>query len=360
MTARERVMTALRREQPDVVPWVEVGVDEGLQRQIMGSEDFAPPDFCHKLGLDGFGYYYPRRVEQPLRPASDDPRLDFYYPTKVTFDFPPPWIAAIEPDPVTGRKYVGKGLLTSRDSLRLFDEVLPDPDHPARYEQVAGWLAKYKQEFAVFARVRLGATNTLESMGLDVFAYMLQDDPGFIHEVHARFSEWTARVIQHLNELDFDFIWATDDLACNTGPLVSPGCFREFILPHMRTAAREIKKPWVFHSDGDLFPILPDLLTLGMAAIHPIQPSCMDIARMKREYGDRVAIVGNIDLDYTLTRGSPEDVEAEVRLRIDQAAPGGGYIISSANSLTDYCRPENVLAMAGAIKKYGQYPAGPG
>jgi uroporphyrinogen-III decarboxylase len=73
---------------------------------------------------------------------------------------------------------------------------------------------------------------------------------------------------------------------------------------------------------------------------------------VKREYGDRLCIVGNIDLHYTLTRGTPEEVEAEVKERIETVGRGGGYMISSANSLTSYCKVENVRAMAAAIRKY--------
>ena len=69
-----------------------------------------------------------------------------------------------------------------------------------------------------------------------------------------------------------------------------------------------------------------------------------------------MAIAGNIDLDYTLTLGTPAEVDAEVRQRIATAGPGGGYMVTSANSLTDYCKTENVRAMADAIKKYGRYP----
>ena len=167
MIPRERVLAALRREAPDKVPWVEDGIEEGLQIAIMGTDDFTPPDLCRKLGMDAYGYYYPKRLD-PAKPAmTGDPRFDFYYPNKVTFDFVPPWIAKMDVDLESGRAYVGKGLLTSREALALFDEYLPNPDRPERYELAARWLERYKQEFAVFARVRLGATNTLESMGLE-------------------------------------------------------------------------------------------------------------------------------------------------------------------------------------------------
>ncbi|MBI2941793.1 MAG: hypothetical protein HYY04_15285 [Chloroflexi bacterium] len=363
MTPRQRVLTALARGTPDRVPWMENDVEETLQVRLMarltGKADYTPPEFCRALGLDAFGYHFPPAGQamagQSLQ-STESFHSSYYYPTRVTFDFVPPWIAEMGSDPETGRAYVERGLLTSEESIDLFDQFLPDPEHPARYERVQKWIAEYRQEFAVFARLRLGAASVLESMGLDAFAYALCDNPGLVHEVHRRFSEWSARVVRHLNELDFDFFWVNDDVAVNKGPLMSPAVFREFFLPHMRTVAREIRKPWIYHSDGNLFPLLDDLLTLGMWAIHPIQPAAMDLARMKREYGDRVCLVGNIDLDYTLTRGAPAEVDAEVRDRIAIAGPNGGYIVSSANSLTDYCLEENVLAMAEAVRRWGKYP----
>jgi uroporphyrinogen decarboxylase len=96
-----------------------------------------------------------------------------------------------------------------------------------------------------------------------------------------------------------------------------------------------------------------------MAGLHPIQPSAMNIKEVKEKYGSRVCVVGNIDLDYTLTLGTPEEVDREVKERIAVAGKGGGYIITSANSLTDYCKTENVWAMSRAVKKYGSYPLDP-
>ncbi|WP_407314090.1 uroporphyrinogen decarboxylase family protein [Desulfosporosinus sp. SB140] len=358
MTPRERVITALHRGEPDQIPWMESEIEEALQEQIMGSNDFTPAQLCEKLGLSAFGAHY------PMGHVSDSQTLtnketykeNFYHPNKLTFDFFPPWIAKMGCDPATGRTYVEKGLLISDEALKLFDEFLPDPNHPARYEKVAQWIKEYRGEYAVFARIRLGASSTIESMGLEAFSYAQVDNPELISKVCRRFAEWTAQVIDHLNEMDFDFFWCADDLAGNHGPFMSPKVFRELLLPNMRIAADRIKKPWIFHSDGNLFPIMEDLLTLGMTAVHPIQPCAMDLGKMKKEYGPRVGIVGNIDLDYTLTLGTEEEVEAEVRERILTAGPGGGYIVSSANSLTDYCKTENVLAMSRAVKKYGKYP----
>jgi hypothetical protein len=358
MTPKERVMTALRRGQPDQVPWVENWIDELLQIRVMhGRTDYTPGELCRALGMDGFGCDFPTGRAGSVGKAAQtaaSAKEDFYFPKKITFDFGPPWIAEMNVEP-SGRPFIKRGLLTGRDSLKLFDEFLPDPDHPARYERVAKWLEQYREDYAVFARIRLGTASTIESMGLDVFSLMLYDDPDLVKEIHRRYSEWSVRVLEHLNQLDFDFFWVNDDHADTKMPWVNMEMYEEFLYPYQKMVADAIKKPWAFHSDGNLFPILPGLIKLGMNAIHPIQPAAMDIGRMKTEYGSKVCLIGNIDLDYTLTLGTAEEVDQEVKERIAVAGKGGGYIISSANSITDYCKTENVWAMANALKKYGKY-----
>ena len=358
MTPKERVMTALRRGQPDQVPWVEAGIEEALQIQIMGGRtDFTPGELCRTLGLDGFGYQFPSGGLAGYSTAFRTPtsaKEAFYFPSKIDFSFRPPWIAEMGVEP-SGRTFVKKGLLVDRASLKLFDEFLPDPDHPARYEQIAKWIEQYREDYAVFAGIRLGTASTIESMGLDVFSLMMYDDPDLVKEIHRRFSEWTVRVLENLNKLDLDFYWANDDHADTKMPWVNMEMYEEFLYPYQKMVADAIRKPWAFHSDGNLFPILDGLVKLGMNAIHPIQPAAMDIGKMKAQYGKQVCLVGNIDLDYTLTLGPPEGVDQEVKERIAVAGKGGGYILSSANSLTDYCKIDNVWAMSNALKRYGKY-----
>ena len=356
MTPKERVMTALRRGQPDRVPWVEGKVEELVQTRIMGGRtDHTPGELCRALGMDGFGYHFPSGGgASNAGQTSNSAKNAYYFPKKITFDFVPPWIAEMGAEP-GGRSFIKKGLLTDRAALKLFDEFLPDPDHPARYEQVAKWIEQYREDYAVFARIRLGTANTIESMGLQAFSLMLYDDPDLVKEIHRRFSEWTVRVIENLNKLDLDFYWAFDDLADTRMPWVNMEMYAEFLYPFQKMVADAMKRPWVYHSDGNLFPVLDGLLRLGMSAIHPIQPSAMDIGKMKAEYGSKVCLIGNIDLDYTLTLGTPEEVDREVKERIAGAGKGGGYIISSANSITEYCKTENIWAMSKALQKYGKY-----
>jgi len=154
-------------------------------------------------------------------------------------------------------------------------------------------------------------------------------------------------------------VFMADDLAHTVGCFVSPEVYRKYVFPWYRRIGEVLKQaglPFLYHSDGNLWPILDDLAECGIASIHPVEPQAMDIVELKQRYGHRFCIFGNIDLDYTLTRGSVEEVEAQVKKRIQELAPGGGYGLAASNSIPDYVKPENFRAMVEAAKRYGAYP----
>jgi len=105
----------------------------------------------------------------------------------------------------------------------------------------------------------------------------------------------------------------------------------------------------VVHSDGNIEPFLADMITLGISGLHPVEKGAMDIRQAKARYGDRLCVLGNVDLNI-LGNGTVEETEAEVRGLIEDLGPGGGYIISSGNSLASYLKPANVNAMARVIR----------
>jgi len=198
-----------------------------------------------------------------------------------------------------------------------------------------------------------GAGAAFQSMGFEGFSYALADDPEFVAEVFRRYGEWSAEVHTRLCRMGFDFIWAGGDIAYKTAPFFSPQVFREIILPALRPAAEAITLPWIYHSDGDLTPILDDLLSLGMNALHPFETGAMDMAAVKKHYGKRLCVVGNLDMDL-LIRGTPEQNAAETKRLLREFGPGGGYIFSSSNTLSYGVRPENVLAVSRVIKGQGK------
>jgi uroporphyrinogen decarboxylase len=125
-------------------------------------------------------------------------------------------------------------------------------------------------------------------------------------------------------------------------------------MPYYRRVTSKITKPWIFHSDGDLNPVLDDLIDLGMNGLHPIEPGPMNLSDLKKRYGNRLCLCGHIDVDV-LSQGTPKKVDQLVKHAIRDAGEGGGYICGSSNSITYYCQVENVKAMRDAILKYGKY-----
>jgi uroporphyrinogen decarboxylase len=110
------------------------------------------------------------------------------------------------------------------------------------------------------------------------------------------------------------------------------------------------------HSDGNLWPILDDLIAAGFDGIHPIQPQSMDIGDVKRHCAGRACVLGNIDCMYLLPQGTTDEVEQAVRDTLRVAAPGGGYILSSSNSIHPDVKAENAIAMFRAARRFGAYP----
>jgi uroporphyrinogen-III decarboxylase len=249
---------------------------------------------------------------------------------------------------------VARGGIRSRADLARIQ--LPDPDDPALYEPCRQFIERYQDSgLARFCVINLGSDPVILGMGFERFATTLYDDYALIDELLEMYTVWYARAVRHLCALGFDFIWSGDDIAFKTSTFVSPKVFRELLLPHYRRVADQIALPWIFHSDGNLLPIMDDLLELGMNGLHPIEPGAMDLRELKRRWGDRICLCGRISVD-TLSRGTEAQVERLVQEAIRIAGQGGGYIAGSSNSITSYCLPQNVRAMHQAIQKYGHYP----
>lgn len=320
MRARERVLTALNLGRPDKVPFAD-NIDREIEVKIIGKEHYDKIEQAEAFGLDAIGY-------------------DGLFP---------PMFARTR---LSGNKeYLVEGLIKNESDLNKVK--LPDPDDQSLYEDAKRFVDKYENSgYALYAKTRIGASCVLNSMGLDNFSYALLDNIKFVEDFLDMYVSWSARVIEHIKEIGFDFVWCFDDIAFKSGPMFSPQIFRELFLPRMKITADACKLPWIYHSDGNLMPVIDDLLTLGMNGLHPIEPRAMDIYEVKANYGKRVCIVGNIDLHQTLTLGSREDVEQEVKDRIEKIGKGGGYIISSSNTITSYCKIENVKAMIKSIEKY--------
>jgi uroporphyrinogen decarboxylase len=197
-------------------------------------------------------------------------------------------------------------------------------------------------------------------MGFEDYAYALVDQPGLVERLHAKIAEIQTRTVERALEYPcVGLVWHADDMAYRTGLMVSPEVLRVQIFPayqRINDKCRQRNVLKVFHSDGDVGQLMGDIIEAGFDAFNPIEPVAMDIRALKKQVGDRLSLIGNVDLSYTLTRGTPEEVRAEVRDLIRDLAPGGGYALASANSVPEYVPWENFVAMHGAWLEFGRYP----
>ena len=186
------------------------------------------------------------------------------------------------------------------------------------------------------------------------------ENPGFAKEVIEMVVDYFTGLEKYAIELGADVILDGEDYCGNNGLFMSRKHFIEFVLPGLQRVvdtAKEKKVPFIKHCDGYVWPILDDMVKTGIDALNPIEPAAgMDIGKVKEAYGDRIAVIGNIDCAHLLSFGSPGDVKNAVKDCIEKAGPGGGHIISSSNVIHDGIPPENYEAMIKAAKEYGRYP----
>ena len=158
-----------------------------------------------------------------------------------------------------------------------------------------------------------------------------------------------------------------DDIAYNRGLFLPPRLMERLVYPFYQAAICEIKAhrdvPVFLHTDGDIRAALDNIVDCGFDGLQSLQPSAgMDIAEVKRRYGDTLCLMGNLDLDRLMPFGTPEEIETQVRWLCESIGPGGGFILSTCNILINAIPPQNALAMSRAAEKYGVYanfePAG--
>jgi uroporphyrinogen decarboxylase len=203
-------------------------------------------------------------------------------------------------------------------------------------------------------------TMAWELMGMQTFFYALHDSPDLVVALINKIANIQEKALEICLAYDsVGAIWMSDDLGHKTGLLVSPKFLRSHVFPWYKKWGSLCKKrdvPYMLHSDGKVDGVIEDIIRCGFNALHPIEPLAMDIVDIKHKYGEYLCLIGNIDLEYTLTLGTPKEVENLTRKRIRQLAPGGGYCLASSNSITEYVPLENFLAMRDAIFQYGNYP----
>jgi len=340
--------------EPARVPMVEFAVDRGIKTQFLGREPQGVDDeaaFALGAGYDFVPYLLGMKLtlaEMTSHAGAGRPALkaaEGHY--------------LADPDRKSTRLWAeeGSGLIVDQASLDNFPWPNADQYNYRDLERLGQILPAEAKVIPLVGYVFAAAWML---MGFERFCLDLADGGRLAGQVMRKLGELHVRVVENL--LQFDCVGGLlmpDDLAYTHSLMVRPAILRQHVFPWHRKIGQLVRSkglPYLFHSDGRYVDVIDDLVECGYNALHPCEPASMDMAELKRRYGGRLCLCGNINLDSTLTLGSPGDVEEEVKLRIRTIAPGGGYCCGSSNSVTDYVPYENFLAMNAAIRKYGEYP----
>lgn len=357
MNSYERFMTALlRRGEPDRVPLWELIVNEPTL-SVLGAKSLE--DLAEMGHLDGITIFEDMQME--LLGSAQRSEVVWRGRTiaegtrQVVRD---EW-GIIWGITEFGVPYPIEGPIRSRDDLKHYTP--PDPEAPHRLRSLREAVRRFKGRVAIVFLTHDGfefphyLRGGMENLLVDYL-----DDPDLAHSLAEMVIDYKVRLMRRAIQEGADVVVSGDDYATAKGMLMSPTHFREFILPYLKRsidAAHEMGVPFIKHTDGNIWAIMDMLVEAGIDAIDPLEPLAgMDIGEVKARYGDRIAVIGNVDCSIVLTRGSREEVEEAVKETIAKAAPGGGFILASSNSIHPAVKPENYMAMVEAAQRYGVYP----
>ncbi|MFI5384566.1 MAG: uroporphyrinogen decarboxylase family protein [Fimbriimonadales bacterium] len=347
MTSRERVLATFAHKEPDRVPiWCGCSVefweksktalgldDEGLRerfgddfRRVFGV--YAGPDFPLRhpranqrtpFGIEREGMGYGQPLEHPLQNATLEEVQAYPWPD-------PNWID------VSGVR-----------------------------EEALSW----KGEYAI-----LGGDwspfwhDLIDFLDLEGTYIRMHEEPEFVDAILTHMVDYYFEVSRRIFEAAADAIdifFIGNDLGSQAGPLLSPGLFERFIVPHLK---RLIDLGHLYglkvqmHCCGGYAQLIPQLIAIGLDAVQAVQPCCagMDLAKLKAESGNKIVFNGAIDSQHVLIAGNPGSVREDTRKVLEIMMPGGGYVAgASHDSILGETPVENVLAMCDAVRDFGRY-----
>jgi uroporphyrinogen decarboxylase len=402
MNHRERALAALRHQEPDRVP-IDFG---GIVDSTISALSYQ--GLRNRLGLDpsvtrvGDIYQYTAVIEEDVRQTLE---LD----TAPVFDEPMEWRQGALPDgspaefPARFQPHLqedgsqvvfdsaGKVTLKMPAGGYYFDPVtspLADATSISDIEKHLDAIESYDtpshldesyQELAEKAKALREETDFLvvgffgghifqaaQSLrGWETFLMDLLVNRGFAEALMDKLAEVNIQQFERYADTVgryVDVVHFEDDLGMQDRPLLRPSLYRQVVKPYHQKLLSFVKSRCdaylLFHSDGAIAPFIPDLIEMGVDAINPVQVSAagMDTKQLKKEFGQDIVFWGaGCDSQTTLPYGTPQEVGDEVKRRIDDLAPGGGFVFAPIHNIQAGVPVENVVAMFRTAREYGVY-----
>jgi uroporphyrinogen decarboxylase len=380
MSPRERVLVALSHKEPDRVP-VDLGATENSSIHIDAYNKLKK-----HLGMKENKVEFISFVQQSVIPEEEILEMLGVDTRNICIKPPKDWELTIREEedsywfidewgvkwkkPKHGYYFdMVEHPLENATIKDLDDYSWPDPDNPGRYEGLEEDAKKLfgNTEYAIVGNHGIGSEFELNwyFRGFEKFLTDMVINPKFIEKLLAISLEIQEKIISKFLDIIGSYIQVLSldgDIAMQTGPLMSPDLYKRLLKPYYKRLVHLAKSRTdakiVRHCCGSIIPFLLDFIECGTDAIHPVQVSAkdMDTKKLKEKFGDKISFWGGIDTRHVLPYGTVEDVEKEVKRRIHDLAPGGGYVLAAVHNIQRDVPPENIVAMLKAAKDYGKYP----
>ncbi len=383
MTSRERVRTVLNHEIPDRVPII-IGVSNATgikMKTYQGIKEAAgiqaPDEYIYdwpELGTAKIDEDTMQRLHCDVRGIRDK------HPAKTlqrnqTRESHSPFVDSwgsgqkeIEP----GEWFPGVHPLSIATSIKEIENYpgwpdMSDPTRIAHIKETAQKLADQDQ-YAILATPWLlfPLERAFAMQGMDIFLLNLAIYPDFAKALLQKTADMCKALMgPFLTELgdNVDIIKIGDDLGTQESLLMSPDMYREILKPihadYIQFIKGITKAKVLFHTDGDVVPLIDDFVEIGVDVLNPIQTSAgkmADLKALKKRFGENILFCGGIDTHRVLPSGTPEEVRDEVIRVMRMLGESGGYMVASVHTIMNDVPPENVLAMVDAVEEFGKYP----
>ena len=374
MSARKRVIQALNHEEPDCIPLFCQILMPGFERELLNYwGDSYTKERKYKLSYRNFNLEYKLGFDMSWGFDS----FPIFIPQKHMQEYPLPKLSdnnkyidingrifLKQKDTDMGVAYYLKNYLDTEEKADYFHETyfaIEWEEAPNFARNINKRLRKFPtDEFVPCCHLDPILEPLWQGLGLGLLIKLIRKNKSKIkHYIELRAKKLITAA--KLNaETDFDVFFICDDTALKNTTMLNPKYHRELIIPAYKQAVQILRKAGkyvCFHSDGFTEPYFEGLIEAGFSAVESLEPMAgMNLKHLKEVYGDKLCLIGNIDVSQLLPYGTRDEVVKAVKKCIHDAGEGGGYILSPCTDITNSCKLENVIEMISATKKYGKYP----
>ena len=341
----------LRQGEPDRVPFYELFADKPIKDAILGKPTLIPSllpfgdpiklipneiEYWYKLGYDYVpaapAYGFGMKVQTAKDTAENAEGMRF-------------WV-----------NESSSGLIKNREDFEKY--FWPEPDQ-VPFDIFDAFAQHLPEGMVVFGQTSGILENVTWLLGHEGMSYMLVDDPELLQMIFDKVGKNLVRLVERMCEREFvGAIQMGDDMGFKNQTMISPKALRQYVFPWQKKAvdaSHKAGKPFILHSCGNLEKIMDDLIGIGIDAKHSFEDVIMPAFRVKELWGNKIAILGGVDVDF-LCRSNPEQVREYTIKFIKESGPGGGFALGTGNSVANYIPVKNFLAMIKAGWEAGRYP----